>query len=151
VAAPPPSPADETPGGSRTPTSVRVAITVLWVMCGLLLLVSALSWLANEQAKGNPATQGLATSQILLFLLPYLLLGLLTGVSAWGLGRRQAWARWTGLGAAVMLFALMLLGILAAGALALIPLLLLVLSMAAGTSLVSRSTAQWVPRLRDRG
>jgi hypothetical protein len=47
-----------------------------------------------------------------------------------------------------MLFALTLLTMLAAGGLLLVSLLLLLLSMAACLSLLSRSTAQWIPRLR---
>jgi hypothetical protein len=47
-----------------------------------------------------------------------------------------------------MMLALTLLTMLAAGGLTLVSLLLLFLSMAASISLVSRTTAEWVPRLR---
>jgi hypothetical protein len=153
VAASPPPAADEPPEGARTPTSVRVAVVALWIMAGLLLANAALTMVAlnglvDRAVRTGTVSRAQAQQGILLSLIPLVLLGLILGLSAWGLGRRHAWARWTGLGAAVMLFALTLLTMLAAGGLLLASLLLLVLSMAACTSLLSRSTAEWVPRLR---
>jgi hypothetical protein len=153
VAAFPPQPTDESPEGARPPTSVRVAVVGLWVMAGLLLAnaaftVVALGGLVDRATRVSTVSRAQAQQGILVSLIPLVLLGLILGLSAWGLGRRHAWARWTGLGAALMLFALTLLTMLAAGRLLLISLLLLVLSMAVCTSLLSRSTAEWVLRLR---
>jgi hypothetical protein len=153
VAASPPQPTDGAPEGTRAPTSVRVAVVVLWILAGLLLANTALTLVAlnglvDRATRMSTMSRAQAQQGILVSLIPLLLLGVILGLSAWGLGRRHAWARWTGLGAALMLFALTLLTMLAAGSLLLISLLLLVLSMAACTSLLSRSTAEWVPRLR---
>jgi ABC-type Na+ efflux pump permease subunit len=152
VAAPPPQPTDGAPEGSRTPTTVRVAVVVLWILAGLLLANTALTLVAlnglvERATRVSTVSRAQAEQGILVSLIPLVLLGVILGLSAWGLGRRRAWARWTGLGAGLMLFALTLLTMLAAGSLLLISLLLL-LSMTACISLLSRSTAEWVPRLR---
>jgi hypothetical protein len=132
---------------------VRVAVLVLWLMAGLLLANAALTVvvlprLVDRATSSSDVSRAEAQRAILLGLAPLVLLGLILGLSAWGLARRHAWARWTGLGATIMLFALTLLTMLAAGGLLLVSLLLLLLSMAAATSLVSRTTAAWIPRLR---
>jgi hypothetical protein len=145
---------DAPPEDTKTPTAVRVAVLVMWIMGGLLLAnaaltVVALDALVDRTTSATEVSRADAQSAILLGLVPLVLLGLILGLSAWGLARRHAWARWVGLGAAIMLFALTLLTMLAAGGLLLVSLLLLVLSMAAATSLLSRTTAAWIPRLRS--
>jgi hypothetical protein len=144
------SPSEET----KTPTSARVAILVMWIMAGLLLAnaaltVVALDALVDRATSASGVAQADARRTILIGLVPPVLLGVLLGLAAWGLARRHAWGRWIGLGAAMMLFALTLLTMLAAGGLLIVSLLLLLLSMAAATSLLSRTTAQWIPRLRS--
>lgn len=141
------------PEHGKTPLSARVAVVVMWMMGGLLLAQSALTVVAidaivDRATAATDVSRADAQRTILLSLAPPALLGVILALSAWGLARRHPWARWTGLGAAVMLFALALLTMLAAGGLLLVSLLLLVLSMAAATSLLARTTAEWVPRLR---
>jgi hypothetical protein len=153
VASTPTPPADDAPEVVRTPTAARVAILVLWIMAGLLLASAALTVvqlgaLVDGVTRAGDMSRADAQNSILLAQIPLVVLGLVLGLAAWGLSRRHAWARWIGLGGAVMLFALTLLTMLAAGGLLLASLLLLLLSMAACISLLSRSTAQWIPRLR---
>ena len=146
-------PAGSSPEERKTPTAVRVAVLVMWIIGGLLLALSALRVVALDalvdgMTSSSDVSRAQAQRAVLLGLVPLVLLGLIVGLSAWGLSRRHAWARWTGLGATIMLFALALLTMLAAGGLLIDALVLLVLSMAASTSLLSRSTSEWIPRLR---
>lgn len=152
MADPASSPADDVPEVIRTPSSARFAIMLLWIMAGLLLASAALTVvqldsLADRATRVSDIARADAQSSILVAQIPLVLLGLILGLSAWGLSRRHAWARWTALGATVMLFGLTLLTILAGGV-GLIALLLLLMAMAASTSLLTRATAEWIPRLR---
>ena len=140
------------------PTSVRVAVIVMSVLAGLLLLVTALNLYVLEQAVGRVASaRGVAESEaervVLLSLGPYLVFGLLFALAAWFLPRRHAWARWLALATAAMVGTLTLLSAFVAGGVTVLSLLLFVLSLAAITSLLSRTTSAWMPRLRarDRG
>ena len=81
---------------------------------------------------------------VLVSALPYLAVGLVLAVSAWFLPQRQPWARWTGLTASFLLAGLMLLGMASIGGVTAISLLVLVLAVAAVTSLVARPTGDWV-------
>lgn len=146
-------PADEAPKTQRTPTSVRIAVLVMWIMAGLLLADVALSVgsmdaAVTKAASANHVSRSQARTGVLLGVLPVAVLGLMVGASAWGLAHRHAWARWTGLGATLMIFALLVLTLLAAGTLGIVSLLMLLLAIAASITLLSRSTAEWIPRLR---
>jgi hypothetical protein len=151
VADTPTPPADDT-AKTRTPTSVRVAVLVMWIMAGLLLADVAVNVgnmdAAVTQAAAHHVSRSDAQRGVLLGVLPVAVLGLMVGASAWGLAHRHAWARWTGLGATLMIFALLVLTLLAAGKLGVVSLLMLFLAIAACITLLSRSTAQWIPRLR---
>jgi hypothetical protein len=153
-------PAAPEPGGatppSGMPASVRVATITMGVLAALLLLNAGLLWygfgvtVVRIVREGTGVTEADARRFVLLALVPYLLIGLVLALSAWFLPRRQPWARWTGLAATVVLALLTLFSILAAGGVSVSSLLLFVLSAAAVTSLVARTTGTWVPPLRSR-
>jgi hypothetical protein len=136
------------------PTSVRVAVVLMAVLAGLLVLNAALTWFGRDGVATAIADAGTDISRaeaerfVVLWLVPYLILGLVLALSAWFLPRRQPWARWVGLAATGLLALLTLFSAIAAGGVTVASLLLLVLSVGAITSLVARTTTAWVPRLR---
>lgn len=136
------------------PPSARVAVVVMAVLAAMLLLYAAVTWLGREglaQAVGRARpdfSPEEAASYVLVSALPYPVLGVLLAVSAWFLPQRRTWARWSGLAASFLLAALMLLGMASIGGVTPISLLVLVLSVAAVTSLFARPTADWLPRAR---
>jgi hypothetical protein len=138
------------------PPSVRVAVIVMGVLAALLLTNAALLWYGYDAAvdrivrEGEDISRSEASQFVLMSLLPYLLIGLVLALAAWFLPRRQPWARWLGLAASAVLAVLSLMSALALGGVTIALLLVLVLSVAAVTSLLARSTAAWVPRLRTR-
>jgi hypothetical protein len=138
------------------PVSVRVAAITMGVLAALLLTSSGLLWYGFDGAvdgvlqRNEDISRADAESAVMLSLVPSLVLGLLLALAAWFLPRRQPWARWIGLAAAALLGLINLLLTLTAGAITAYTLLVLVLSVAAVTSLVSRTTGAWVPRLRTR-
>lgn len=151
------SPADDaTESGSAAglPTSVRVATIAMSLLAGLLLINAALTWFGRAAVArriieaGNHLTEAAAERSVVLSTIPFLVLGVLLAVSAWFLPRRQAWARWTGLASSGLLTMLTAFSVVSLGGITLASLLLLGLSIAAVTSLVSRTTSSWVPRLR---
>jgi hypothetical protein len=138
------------------PPSVRVATIAMGVLAALLLVNAGLLWygfdvtverIANETKN---VTEDEARRFVLLALIPYLVIGLVLALAAWFLPRRQAWARWIGLAASVLLALLMVFSVVAARGISVSSLLLFVLSVAAATSLLARSTGTWVPPLRAR-
>jgi hypothetical protein len=139
------------------PASVRVSVIVMSILAGLLLLNVGLTFYGRDNLADAlvEAGQGISRDEamrfILLWMLPYLVLGGMLAVAAWFLPRRQPWARWLGLAASTMLGMLTLLSMIAAGGITIPSLLLVILATAAITSLLSRTTAAWVPRLRSRG
>ena len=138
------------------PTSVRIAAIAMGVLAALLLVNAGLLWYGfgvtvdRIVEEGNGITEADARRFVLLALIPYLGIGLILALSAWFLPRRQPWARWLGLAASFVLALLTLASVVAAGGITVSSLLLFVLSVAAVTSLVARSTGVWVPRLRTR-
>jgi uncharacterized PurR-regulated membrane protein YhhQ (DUF165 family) len=138
------------------PTSVRIAAITMGVLAALLLVNAGLLWYGfgvtvdRIVEEGNGITEADARRFVLLALIPYLVIGLLLALSAWFLPRRQPWARWLGLAASFVLALLTLASVVAAGGITVSSLLLFVLSVAAVTSLVARTTGTWVPRLRTR-
>jgi hypothetical protein len=138
------------------PTSVRVAVIVMSFLAGILLLVAAMNLyildeLTARVADAQNTTEADAQRGILLLLGPYLVLGLIFALSAWFLPRRHAWARWLGLAASSVIAMLLVLTAIAGGGITVMSLLLFVLALAAISSLVSRTTSAWMPRLRSRG
>ncbi|WP_155858860.1 hypothetical protein [Candidatus Blastococcus massiliensis] len=151
----PPTPADDaTP---VMPTSVRVAIVVMGVLAALLLLNGGLLWAGFDAAVDRivedveDVTRDEAENFVMLSLVPYLVLGVVLALAALFLPRRQPWARWIGVAATALLTLLTLFSVLAAGGVTVAGLLLLVLSIAGLTSLMARTTRQWVPSLRSDG
>jgi hypothetical protein len=138
------------------PTSVRIAAITMGVLAALLLVNAGLLWYGfgvtvdRIVEEGNGITEADARRFVLLALIPYLVIGLILALSAWFLPRRQPWARWLGLAASFVLALLTLASVVAAGGITVSSLLLFVLSVAAVTSLVARTTGTWVPRLRTR-
>jgi hypothetical protein len=138
------------------PPSVRVATIAMGVLAALLLVNAGLLWYGfdvtveriADEAEG--VTEDEARRFVLLALIPYLVIGLVLALAAWFLPRRQAWARWIGLAASVLLALLMVFSVVAARGISVSSLLLFVLSVAAATSLLARSTGTWVPPLRAR-
>ena len=147
------SPAQGPPSPAVVPPSVRVAAIVMGVLAALLLTNAALSWfgmtaivdrVVEEGDRSRDDVQRVLVQSIVL----YLVLGALIALSAWFLPRRQPWARWVGLAATVALALLTIVSVLAAGGVTIYSLLLLVLAVAAVTSLLARTTGAWVPSLR---
>ena len=139
------------------PGSVRVAVIAMGVLAALLLVNAGLLWYGFDATveriarQGDGITQDEARRFVLLALIPYLGIGLVLALAAWFMPRRQAWARWLGLAASVLLALLMLFSMVAAGGVAIPSLLLFVLAAVAVRSLLARSTGTWVPPLRARG
>jgi peptidoglycan/LPS O-acetylase OafA/YrhL len=147
-----PVPGDDAP--PPMPTSARVAVITMGLLAAVLILYAAITWLGREGlaeavARAQPdLTQDEAARYVLVSALPYFLVGLALALAAWFLPKRRRWARWTGLAASFLLAALILLGMASVGGATPISLLVLVLAVAAGTSLAARTTREWMPRLR---
>ena len=146
-------PSEVAPSAPPMPVSVRVAVIVMSVLGGLLLLYSVLIWIGREGVIDRLVEDGAiaredGTSFIVGQLAPYIVLGLLLVVSAFFLARRQTWARWMGLTAAIIIALMTLVSVLVGGIVSLLTLLLAVLSMATISSLFARPTKAWLPRLR---
>jgi glucan phosphoethanolaminetransferase (alkaline phosphatase superfamily) len=138
------------------PPSVRVAVIVMGILAALLLSNAALLWYSYDEAvarlvaDGEGVSRSEASQFVITSLVPYLAIGLLLALAAIFLPRRQPWARWLGLAASGLLLLLSLMSALTFGGVTISLLLLLVLSVAAVTSLVVRTTGAWVPKLRAR-
>jgi hypothetical protein len=138
------------------PVSVRVAVIAMGVLAALLLSNAALLWFGFDAAvdrivaEAADFTRAEARQFVILSLVPNIVLGLSLALAAVFVPRRQAWARWIGLAASGLLALLTLFQVVAAGGITIASLLLLVLSVAAATSLVARTTGAWVPPLRSR-
>jgi len=138
------------------PVSVRVAAITMGVLAALLLVNAGLLWYGFDVTvdrivrEGNGISAAEAGRFVLLALIPYLLIGLILALAAWFLPRRQPWSRWLGLAGSVVLALLTLFSMIAAGGVTVSALLLFVLSAAAVTSLLARTTGTWVPPLRGR-
>jgi hypothetical protein len=136
------------------PTSVRVAVIVMAVLAALLISNAALLWYAYDETvdrivrEADDVSRDEARRFVLLSLVPNLVVGLMLALSAWFLPRRQAWARWMGLAASGLLALLSVIQFVTAGGISVPSLLLLVLSVAAVTSLLARTTGEFVPKLR---
>lgn len=147
-------PSEVAPPAPSMPPSVRVAVIVMSVLGGLLLLYSVLIWIGREGVIDRLVEDGAieredGTSFIVGQLAPYIVLGLLLAASAFFLARRQTWARWMGLTAAIIIALMTLVSVLVGGIVSVLTLLLAVLSMASISSLLARPTKAWLPRLRD--
>ncbi|TFV76738.1 hypothetical protein E4P39_07465 [Blastococcus sp. CT_GayMR19] len=143
-----------TPDGAAPlmPVSARVAVGLMGVLAAMLLLYAAITWLGREglaEAVGRARpdySEAEAARYVLVSASPYLVVGVVLAVSAWFLPRRRPWARWTGLAASFLLAGLMLLGMASIGGVTPISLFVLVLSVAAVTSLLARPTVGWIGR-----
>lgn len=147
-------PAEGTQPRPSMPPSVRVAVIVMGVLAALLLTNAALLWYGYDAAvdrlvrEGEDISRSEASQFVIMSLVPYLMIGLVLALAAWFLPRRQPWARWMGLAASALLALLSLMSALTIGGLTISLLLVLVLSVAAVTSLLARTTGAWVPKLR---
>jgi hypothetical protein len=116
-----------------------VRVAVLWI---------GRDGVANALADANGITRAQAERDIVVWLVPRTVIGLMLLAGALFLRRGRRWALWTGLVASAALAALTLISSLAAGASSPESLLALVLSLAAVTSLAARPTKAWVARSR---
>jgi hypothetical protein len=144
--------ADENPAPPPMPAPARVAVGLMGALAVMLLLYAAITWLGRDglaEAVGRARpdlSPGEAARYVLVGALPYLVLGVLLAVSAWFLPQRRTWARWTGVASSFLLAGLMLVGMASIGGITPISLLVLVLSVAAVTSLLARPTGGWIVR-----
>jgi hypothetical protein len=155
-----PSPQGPTPGIRHSdevppmPASARVAVVTTGLLAVVLLLYGVITWLGREGlaeavARAQPQlTADEAARFVLVSALPYFLVGIALALSALFLPKRRRWAHWSGLGATSLLAVLTLLGMVSVGGITPISLLVLVLAVAAATSLAARTTRDWIPRLR---
>ncbi|MCV2490237.1 hypothetical protein OF117_12770 [Geodermatophilus sp. YIM 151500] len=157
MTAPPPAPGDDGGGGgvaAPMPASVRVAVVLLALLAVLLLVNAGLSWFGREAIADRIAevqpdvTREEAERLVVGTQLPYVVIGLAAAAAAVGLPRRRPWARWAGVAGAVGLALLTVVSMATAGGATALSLLVLVLSVGAVTSLLARTTGQWVPPLR---
>jgi hypothetical protein len=138
------------------PPSARVAVVLMGGLGAMLLLYAPITWLGRDGlteavARARPdLTRAEAARYVLVSASPYLVIGVVLVVSAWFLPQRRPWARWTGLAASFLLAGLMLVGMASIGGVTPISLLVLVLSVAAVTSLLARPTVGWLPRAARR-
>ena len=141
------SPAPDT---SVRPTSAKVAVGVLAGLAVLLLLsslVTVAAWdaVVDALADGQPdSPRSDAAQAVRVNVAQSVAFGLLTGVSAVFLARRRSWARWVGLAATGLLGLITLGATVLLGGVSVSSLLVLVLCIAAVTSLLARPTAAWV-------
>jgi hypothetical protein len=141
------------------PTSVKVSVGVLAGLAALLLLSSlltALAWdaVVDAVADGQDTSRADASQVVRINLAQSVVFGLLAALSAVYLARGRAWARWTGLAAALLLGLVTLGATLLAGGIAVTSQLVIVLCAAAAASLLTRTTAAWTssgPRSRSAG
>ncbi len=140
------------PTSDRAPTSVRVAVGLLGGLAFLLLVSAGLTLAGRDTVVDQflSAQPDLDRDEVaravLLGQVRYLLVALAAGVGAVFLLRRRAWGRWLGVLAALFLGLLTLLSVLSAGGTTVFSLLVVVLCVGAASSLLSRSTADWVAR-----
>jgi uncharacterized membrane protein len=138
------------------PVSVRVAAIALGVQAALFLTFAGLLWyrfddaVTNTVGDGGTVTRAEAEQFLRTALIVFLILGVVLALSAWFLPRRQPWARWVGIAVTALLILLSLFAMATAGTVPIYLLLMLVLSLAAITGLLARTTGAYVPSLRDR-
>lgn len=144
------------PAGDSAPTpalpaSARVAVVVMAVLAVLLLANAALLWFGFDAVvdrivdeDGDVTREEVEGQVVFLSLLPNLLLGAVLAAAAVFLPRRRTWALWAGVAATGLLVLFTLFFAVLAGGITVTSLLLLVLSVAGVTSLVARTTRDWV-------
>jgi hypothetical protein len=137
------------------PGSVRIAAIAMGVLASLLLVRAGVLWYGFDSAVHElTSKQGVSRAEagqlVLVALIPSLVMGLILALAAWFLPRRQAWARWIGLGASTLIALLTLFSLVAAGGITVSSLLLFVLAAAAVAGLLARPTSGWVPSLGAR-
>jgi hypothetical protein len=133
------------------PPSVRVATGTLLALAVLLVASAALTLVGQEAVvdrfvAAQPGLDRAATTRALVLgQVLYLVLGLAAGVGGVALLRRRPWGRWLGLAAALFLGLRTVLSAVGAGGTTVFSLLVLVLCIAAVTSLLARTTRTWLP------
>jgi hypothetical protein len=137
------------------PTSVRVSVSVMALLAGLMLLNAGVSFflrdkLVRDLVARTAVTEAEASEALLIWMIPFLVLGLVFALASWFVARRQAWARWMGLAASALVAMLLLIAALSGGGVSIFILLVFVLSLVSLSSLMSKKTATWVPRLGAR-
>ena len=151
-------PARPAAGRSGMPPSARVAVGLLTAIGVLLLLSALLTWggrdgVVDAYLRSQPgATRADGDRLVLLNVVQGLVFGVPAVVSAWFVTRRHAWARWSGTATCGLLALLTVWTSVAARGVAVTSLLLVVLCMAAVSSLLVPPTAAWTQNgARSRG
>ena len=123
-------------------------MALLTTLTLLLLLYVAITWLGRDGLVQALTASGLSRAEAERYLLinstAPLVLGVVCGVSTWGLTAHRSWSRWTGLAGSVVLALLVLSTMLTAGGVTVVSLLLLVLSVSAAASLMAGTTRDWL-------
>ncbi|SOC51596.1 hypothetical protein SAMN05660748_3781 [Blastococcus aggregatus] len=133
------------------PPSVRVAVGVMAVLALLLLasgvlLLFGLDVVVDRITDETDATEDEARRFVIfLSLVPSLVLGAALALAAVFVPRQRGWARWVGAAASGVLVVITIISAVIGGAVSVTSLLLLVLSVAAVTSLMARTTRAWMP------
>jgi hypothetical protein len=125
------------------------------LLAGLMLLNAGVSFFLREKlvadlVKRTGVSEADATEALLIWVTPFLVLGLVFAISSWFVARRQAWARWMGLAASALVAMLLLIAALSGGGVSIFILLVFVLALVALSSLMSKKTAAWIPPLGAR-
>ena len=136
-------------GKQPMPTPTRVAVTLLALLAVLLLANAALTWFAQDVlvdrlAAVPGADREAVARQLLLFLVAYAVMGAGALLAAVFLPRRRTWARTVGVLVMSSLAAVTLVSIVTTRGISPYWLLVLVASVAAVTSLVSKQTTVWL-------
>jgi glucan phosphoethanolaminetransferase (alkaline phosphatase superfamily) len=151
-----PQPTDDSAPAPSMPASVRVATIAMAILAALFLAYGGLLWfgfdtaVANTVGDGDTVTRSEAEAFIRTSVIVFLVLGVVLALSAWFLPRRQPWARWLGIAVNGLLVLLSLFTMATAGGIPIYTLLVLILALAALTSLFARTTGAFVPRLGVR-
>jgi multidrug transporter EmrE-like cation transporter len=139
------------------PSPVRVAVGGLAVLAALFVVVGLFELLgrgaaADAALRTHPGSDRSTLLDYYTFLaLRDLVIGLLAALSALRLPARRSWARWTGIGAALLVAVLVLLAGAQAGRVTIGSLVGMVLAVVVVASLFTRSATAWLPTRRPAG
>ena len=130
------------------PTPTRVAMILLGLLALLLIAYAGLIWLTQDAQIDASVKAGTdrdtAAQVVLLYLVAFLVIGVSSLLAAVFLFRRRVWARQVGVLVTSLLVVMSLFGVLAAGGISPVGMLVLIAAIAGLTSLLSRQTKDWL-------
>jgi glucan phosphoethanolaminetransferase (alkaline phosphatase superfamily) len=130
------------------PTPTRVAMILLGLLALLLIAYAGLIWLTQDAQIDASVKAGTdrdtAAQVVLLYLVAFLVIGVSSLLAAVFLFRRRAWARQVGVLVTSLLVVMSLFGVVAAGGISPVGMLVLIAAIAGLTSLLSRQTKDWL-------